>query len=136
GHERGCGLIKKRECMEQQTIIDITLAQLVDKVRECQEKGMRLVQICCTRLADKLEIHYSFDLDFEFTSYRLTLANTDTPVPSVSGIYLPAFLYENEIHDLFGVKVEGMAIDFKGKFYQKTMKTPFNPAQPSEGAKP
>ncbi len=121
--------------MTEQTIIDITIPELLGKVRECQEKGMRLVQICCTRLPEVLEIHYSFDLEYAFTSYRLTLQNTDTPVPSVSGIYLPAFLYENEIHDLFGIKVEGMAIDFKGKFYQKTMKTPFNPAQPSGEAK-
>ncbi len=119
--------------MTQQTIIDIKIPDLLGKVRECQAKGMRLVQICCTRLPETLEIHYSFDQDYAFTSYRLTLQNTDTSVPSISGIYFPAFLYENEIHDLYGVKIEGMAIDFKGKFYQKTMKAPFN--QPSGEAK-
>jgi ech hydrogenase subunit D len=114
-----------------QTIIDITIPELVGKVRECQAKGMRLVQICASRVADKLEVHYSFDLDYTFTSFRITLADTNTALPSVSGVYLPACLYENEIHDLFGIKVDGMAIDFKGNFYNKTMKAPFNTPAPA-----
>jgi ech hydrogenase subunit D len=122
--------------MTPQTIIDITIPDLLEKVREFQAKGWRLVQICCSRLPDKLEMQYSFDLDYQFTSLRLTLLNTEAPVPSVSGIFLPAFLYENEIHDLYGVKIDGMAIDFKGKFYQKTMVSPFNPPMPAATAEP
>ena len=122
--------------MTPQTIIDIGIPDLVAKVREFQAKGFRLVQICCTKLPDKLELQYSFDLDYQFTSLRLTLADTQLPIPSVSGIYLPACLYENEIHDLFGIKIEGMAIDFKGKFYQTAMATPFNPAAGAAEAKP
>ena len=119
--------------MTPQTIIDIGIPDLLGKVREFQAKGLRLAQICCTKLPDKLELHYSFDLDYAFTSLRLTLLDTEKPVPSVSGIYLQACLYENEIHDLFGIKIEGMAIDFKGKFYQTAMATPFNPATPVAG---
>jgi ech hydrogenase subunit D len=33
-------------------------------------------------------------------------------------------LYENEIHDLFGVPVDGLAIDFKGNFYKTAVKFP------------
>jgi ech hydrogenase subunit D len=46
-------------------------------------------------------------------------------LPSISSIYLCAILYENEIHDLFGVQVAGIAIDFKGKFYKTAIKFPF-----------
>lgn len=119
--------------MTPQTFIDITIPELLGKVQEFKDKGARLVQICCSRLPDKLELQYSFDTDYVFTSLRLNLADTGTPIPSVSGIYLPAFLYENEIHDLYGVKVEGMAIDFKGSFYQKKMVSPFNPPAPAAG---
>jgi ech hydrogenase subunit D len=123
--------------MTPQTIIDITIPDLLEKVREFQVKGFRLVQICCSRLPDKLEMLYSFDLDYQLTSLRLTLAlDAPTPVPSVSGIFLPAFLYENEIHDLYGVKIDGMAIDFKGTFYQKTMVSPFNPPAPAGTVEP
>ena len=126
----------EKEPMTPQTMIDITIPELAAKVREFQAKGFRLVQICCSKLPDKLELQYSFDLNYDFTSLRLTLPDTSKPVPSVSGIYLPACLYENEIHDLYGVNIEGMAIDFKGNFYQKTMVSPFNPPAPVAEAKP
>ena len=46
-------------------------------------------------------------------------------MPSISAIYWCAFLYENELHDLFNVQVEGMAVDFKGHLYETTVKFPF-----------
>ena len=116
--------------MTPQTIIDIGIPDLLARVGEFQAKGWRLVQICCSRLPDKLEMQYSFDLDYQFMSLRLVLPLTGAVLPSVSGTYLPAFLYENEIHDLYGVKIDGMAIDFKGTFYQKSMVSPFNPPAP------
>ncbi|MBF0619526.1 MAG: NADH-quinone oxidoreductase subunit C [Candidatus Omnitrophica bacterium] len=116
-----------------QEIMDITLGELMDKARKYQAQGFRLVQICCTKLPDTLELQYSFDKEYDFKSLRLTLPDASTPVPSISGVYLPAFLYENEIHDLFGINVHGMAVDYKGHFYMTAIKTPFNqPAQAEE----
>ena len=117
-----------------QVITDITVDQLPAKVKAMKSDGQRLVQICCTRLADKLELQYSFDKDYAFTSFRVTLADNSTAVPSVSGIYFSAFHYENEIHDLFGIKVEGNVLDFKGKFYHTAIKTPFNCAPGTSAA--
>jgi len=94
-------------------------------------EGQRLVQICCTKLPGKLEIHYSFDKDYKFSSFRLTLADNSTSVPSISKIYWNSFHYENEIHDLFGIKVEGNVVDYQGNFYRTTIKTPFNIATPA-----
>ena len=118
--------------MTPQRIIDITLSELTGKVAEMKADGNRLAQICCTKLPDRLELQYSFDKNFEYTSFRLTLANAQIPVPSVSGIYLCAFLYENEIHDLFGIKVEGIAVDYKGAFYKTAVPSPFNRPEPIE----
>ena len=39
---------------------------------------------------------------------------------------MQALLYENEMHDLFGINVKNMAIDYKGTFYRTAVKTPFN----------
>jgi ech hydrogenase subunit D len=117
--------------MTPQTILDITIPELPAKVRELQSQGNRLAQICCTKLPDKLELHYSFDRNYHYTSLRLTLADTETPVPSVSDIYWNAFLYENEVHDLFGVKISGIAVDYKGQFYRTAIPTPFNPPAPT-----
>ena len=32
-------------------------------------------------------------------------------------MYWNAFIYENEMHDLFGIQVRGMNIDFKGTLH-------------------
>ena len=37
-----------------------------------------------------------------------------------------AFLYENEIHDLFGVVVKNINIDYGGTLYRTAIKTPFS----------
>ena len=112
--------------MEQQTIMDIQLADLLSTASRMKAEGQRLAQICCTKLPDRLELHYSFDKDYKFTSYRLTLKDNSAPVPSISKIYLSSFHYENEIHDLFGIKVEGNVVDYQGNFYRTAIKTPFN----------
>jgi len=38
-------------------------------------------------------------------------------IPSISNIYMAAFLAENEIQDLFNVKFSGLVIDFKRTLY-------------------
>ena len=40
-----------------------------------------------------------------------------TEVPSVTELFIAAFVFENEAHDLFGVNVVGNLIDFQGRFY-------------------
>ena len=120
--------------MGQQNIIDIKVAELPDKVAAMKSDGQRLVQICCTKLPDKLELHYSFDKNYEFTSFRIALADSQVKVPSISGTYLSAFIYENEIHDLFGIQIDGIAVDYKGKFYRTAQPRAFNPATTPGGA--
>jgi ech hydrogenase subunit D len=103
----------------------ISVDQLRDKVRVLHEQGQRLVQISATRLPDSVELTYSFDLNDRLTNLRLCLPGTDTHLPSISSIYGCAILYENEIHDLFNVQVEGLTVDFKGNFYKTAVKFPF-----------
>ncbi len=110
-----------------QQIIDIQISELLERAKEMQAQGQRLVQICCTTLSETLELQYSFDLDFAYTSFRITLPKEGGAVPSISSIFLCAFLYENEIHDLFGVKITGIAVDFQGKFYRTATPRAFNP---------
>ncbi len=67
----------------------------------------------------------------------------DPRVPSIGSIYGCAFLYENEMQDLFHLKVEGMAVDFHGNLYNTAVKYAFGdikaPAakpQPAAAASP
>jgi len=50
-------------------------------------------------------------------------------------MYWGAFVYENEMHDLFGIRVRGMNIDFKGTFIRTSIKYPFS-VPSAKGEKP
>ncbi|MDP8261776.1 MAG: NADH-quinone oxidoreductase subunit C [Candidatus Ancaeobacter aquaticus] len=111
--------------LEEQKLATIQKDDLLKSVKEYHDKGYRLIQISCTKL-DTFELTYSFDKDYEFTSIRLQIPLSNPQLPSISNIYWSAFLYENEIHDLFGIKVKDLALDYKGNFYRMSLKTPFN----------
>ena len=111
--------------MSQEQIELITTDTLLDKVRAKREQGYRLVQISATRLPDQVELTYSFDLNGRLANLRLSLPAVAARLSSISSIYGCAVLYENEIHDLFDVQVDGMALDFHGNFYRTAVKFPF-----------
>jgi ech hydrogenase subunit D len=127
--------------IEEQHVLDIPAAVLLERVQRMRAEGWRLVQICCTRLVADQEVTYSFDRaglpsgDLSLpdhgaaatglVSLRVRIAIHDPVLPSISSFYWSAFLYENEMHDLFGVTVNGMAIDFKGRLFTTMVPTPF-----------
>lgn len=119
--------------IEDQQTKEIDLSTLIGQVETFKNEGYRLVQIHCTRIEENFEINYSFDKDFLFRNVRI-LVPMDTEVPSVSGIFWGAFIYENEMHDLFGVKVRGMNVDFKGNLIRTSVPYPFrDPVFKGEG---
>jgi ech hydrogenase subunit D len=110
---------------EEQPIVPVATDKLVAEVQALRDQGWRLVQIGVTALGETLEVNYSFDLELKFRNLRLHLPAAGAHLPSVSGVYWCAFLYENEIHDLFGVTFDGLVLDFKGNFYQTATPFPF-----------
>ena len=111
--------------MSEPEIEIITSETLLDRVRKLREQGQRLVQISAARLSDTLELMYSFDLAGRLSNLRILLPLDQPRVPSICSVYRCVLLYENEIHDLFGVEVDGMAVDFKGNLYKTAVKFPF-----------
>jgi ech hydrogenase subunit D len=111
--------------IEPQPITAIDRSEIAAKAGALAKEGYRLVQICCTVAAETLEITYSFDKEYALSNYRVTLQKSDPAVPSITGAYLAAFTYENELQDLFGINVADMALNFKGNFYRLAVKTPF-----------
>lgn len=105
-------------------IEQITVETLRDQARAMKEQNFRLVQVSATQLPDHVELVYSFDRESRLTNFRLALPNGQS-LPSISAIYGCVVLYENEIHDLFGVKVDDLAVDFGGNFYKTAVKYPF-----------
>jgi ech hydrogenase subunit D len=116
---------------KEQVVKEIRVEDILSQVKELQDKGYRLVQMMCRKAeatGAAMILDYSFGLEYALVTLRISIGR-ETEVPSISGIYLAAFLYENEIHDLFGVKITNNAVDYKGHFYKVSIPTPFNPAQ-------
>jgi ech hydrogenase subunit D len=110
---------------EPQENTPIGKSDLVGMVAQFFAEGYRLVQIGCSTLPSAYELNYSFDKDYRFKNLRVTAAPGEE-VPSISVIYPNAFLYENEIHDLFGVVIKNINIDYRGTLYRTAIKVPFS----------
>lgn len=72
------------------------------------------------------DVSWSFakDQDFEHLRHRIL---PDEEVPSVSTSFGSAFLYENEMRELFGITVTGMNLDLGGQLYHGATVVPFSP---------
>ncbi len=103
--------------------INIAPEDILKKVVDQKNEGARLVQICCTKTS-VYEMIYSFDLDYKFINLKCTFENP-VELVSITGIYPGAFLYENEIHDLFGLVIKGINVDYHGTLYKTAVKFPF-----------
>jgi len=109
---------------EPQDIRVIQPDELLPRARELAAEGYRRVQICATA-GDPLEVTYSFDKDYRFLCLRLLIPRATPTLPSISPVYWCAFTYENEMHDLYGIEVRDLAVNFNGNFYKTAVKTPF-----------
>jgi ech hydrogenase subunit D len=110
---------------EPQEIMPIGKNDLVGVVAQLFAEGYRLVQIGCSTLESAYELNYSFDKVDRFKNLRVTVAPGEE-LPSISAVYPNAFLYQNEIHDPFGVVVKNINIDYGGTLYRTAINTPFS----------
>ena len=92
---------------------EVPVTALLGRVKELHDTGWRLVTATCVDRGETLEVNYHFDREYELLTLRTAVAKTES-LPSLTPIYLCAFLVENEMFELFGLKVEGMAVDFGG----------------------
>lgn len=51
-------------------------------------------------------------------------------IPSISSCYPAVFPFENEVHDLFGLAITDMQVDFNGFFYQVSTAEPMSVITP------
>jgi hypothetical protein len=117
------------------TFTEIKLDDLMDVVKQKHEDGYRFVQVLCTRADNGIDMTYTFNKGNELANYNIRGIDTKTTtVPSVTDYYLVAFPFENEAHDLFGVNITGMAIDFHGTFYTTRIDEPMTVISPEQKA--
>ena len=99
--------------MSTALFVNTTLDELLARAAEFKAKGWRFVQCCATR----------DDATSEIANLRLVVAANDE-VPSVGALFPCAFMFENEMHDLFGIGISGITLDYRGGFYHLHIPTP------------
>ena len=98
----------------QSTFTPIELGDLLNLTRAKHDAGYRFAQMLCAMADEGIDLVYSFIKQDDEGTWQLEnyviggLDPATQTVPSVTGYYLSAFPFENEAHDLFGVRVEGL----------------------------
>lgn len=116
--------------MDPQVFIDTTLEKLDAQIQSYKERDWRFTNLCGSTVENQVELLYTFSAGEEMENLRV-LVDSNQVVPAVSPVFPVAFYFENEVHDLFGISFEGIAIDFEGTFFKTSVPTPMNPASAS-----
>lgn len=105
-------------------IIEISAEELLTTAMKKKREQYRLAQICSVYKEEKYELFYSFAKDYELVNYKV-IVEEKQQVPSITTVYEAAFLYENEIKELFGVNIDFISLDYGNKLYRISKETPF-----------
>ncbi len=124
------------------TIVGID--ELLSHVQALKGVGARFVQMHAERNVDdgSYRLVYTFinvraaqehiAQDGSYAIENLVVEGIDQyqEIPSISSYYPAVFPFENEAHDLFGLAITDMQIDFKGFFYQVSTAKPMSVITP------
>jgi ech hydrogenase subunit D len=124
----------------KESIQIIEPSALLESCQREKAAGRRLCHMTCCKIGTEnlgegelskhpgeIEISYGLDKDFDMVVFRIYV-KTETAIPSMTPLFPGAYLYENEINELYGMNIEGIVPDFRGNFYQVGEKRHFNPA--------
>ena len=98
--------------------------QITIKAHSLRNKGARLSHICSVRTKGGYDLLYSYVLGDLFKNYKVSISE-NAEIESITAIFPNAFLYENEMSELFGIKIKYIALDYKNKLYDISVETPF-----------
>ncbi len=121
---------------EQPTFETAGIEQILDFTAAYKEAGYRFVQICAITRDTGCDVLYAFaapGYPYDGLEGKMVFVPDGMSIPSITEFYPAAFVFENEAHDLFGIDIEGISIDFEGNFYQVAVAYPMNPRAAVEG---
>jgi ech hydrogenase subunit D len=98
-----------------ENIREINKDDIVSEGKKLLDAGAKFVTAVCSDLDEKLEVTYLFSSKSgtELTCLRYKIGK-DEEVASLSGTTLATVLIENEMKELFGLKIKDLAIDYGG----------------------
>lgn len=130
--------------MQKAIYTTVGIDKLLPHVQALKGVGARFVQMHAERNVDdgSYRLVYTFinvrsaqehiAQDGSYAIENLVVEGIDQyqEIPSISSYYPAVFPFENEAHDLFGLAITDMQIDFKGFFYQVSTAEPMSVITP------
>ena len=130
--------------MQKAIYTTVGIDDLLSHVQALKGVGARFVQMHAERNVDDgtYRLVYTFinvraaqeqtARDGNYAIENLVVEGIDQyqEIPSISSYYPAVFPFENEAHDLFGLAITDMQIDFKGFFYQVSTAEPMSVITP------
>lgn len=130
--------------MQKAIYTTVGIDGLLPHVQALKGVGARFVQMHAERNVDdgSYRLVYTFinvhaaqeqiSQDGSYAFENLVVEGIDQyqEIPSISSYYPAVFPFENEAHDLFGLAITDMQIDFKGFFYQVSTAEPMSVITP------
>lgn len=130
--------------MQKAIYTTVGIDELLPHVQALKGTGARFVQMHAERCVDdgSYRLVYTFiDVraaqehiaqDGSYAIENLVVEGIDQyqEIPSISSYYPAVFPFENEAHDLFGLAITDMQVDFKGFFYQVSTGEPMSVITP------
>ncbi len=130
--------------MQKAIYTTVGIDGLLPHVQALKGAGARFVQMHAERCVDdgSYRLVYTFinvraaqeqiAQDASYAIENLVVEGIDQyqEIPSISSYYPAVFPFENEAHDLFGLAITDMQIDFKGFFYQVSTAEPMSVITP------
>lgn len=111
--------------MREKYILEtVDIPTLYKIMLEKQRAGYRLAQICATAYKGGNELIYSVVDNYTFENYKV-IVPIDEEINTISDFFPSAMLYENEMKELFDVKIKSINPDYNNKLYRITKKAPF-----------
>ena len=130
--------------MQKAIYTTVGIDELLPHVQALKGAGARFVQMHAERCVDdgSYRLVYTFiDVraaqehiaqDGSYAIENLVVEGIDQyqEIPSISSYYPAVFPFENEVHDLFGLAITDMQVDFNGFFYQVSTAEPMSVITP------
>ncbi len=130
--------------MQKAIYTTVGIDGLLPHVQALKGAGARFVQMHAERCVDdgSYRLVYTFinvraarehiaqDGSYAFENLVVEGIDQYQEIPSISSYYPAVFPFENEAHDLFGLAIADMQIDFKGFFYQVSTAEPMSVITP------
>ena len=112
----------------------LELGQLRREASVLKADGWRFIQTHAVKGEAGIDLYYSFMKNGRIVNYRIEGVKKDDSVPSITDVFLAAFVFENEARELFGVDMRDIAIDFGGAMYAPVEREPMTFISPEQKA--